>query len=58
MFYGQHREDEFLNTLFPQQHIGVCIEVGAYDGTSGSNTYFFEKKGWRALCVEPIPSSF
>ena len=58
MFYGQHREDEFLNTLFPQQHIGVCLEVGAYDGISGSNTYFFEKKGWRALCVEPIPSSF
>jgi FkbM family methyltransferase len=58
MFYGQHNEDAFLNTLFPEEHIGVCIEVGAYDGISGSNTYFFENKGWRSLCIEPIPISF
>ena len=58
MFYGQHREDEFLNTLFPEDYTGVCIEVGAADGISGSNTYFFENKGWRALCIEPIQASY
>lgn len=57
-FYGQHREDEFLNTLFPEEYTGVCVEVGAFDGISGSNTYFFECKGWRALCIEPIQVSF
>jgi FkbM family methyltransferase len=57
-FYGQHKEDEYLDTLFPENHIGVCIEIGAYDGISGSNSYFFENKGWRALCIEPILVSF
>lgn len=57
-YYGQHREDEFLNTLFPEEYIGVCVEVGAADGINGSNTYFFERKGWRALCIEPIQISF
>jgi FkbM family methyltransferase len=37
---------------------GICIEVGADDGISGSNTYFFEKKGWDCLCIEPIKKSF
>jgi FkbM family methyltransferase len=57
-FYGQHQEDAYLNSLFPVDYLGVCIEVGAYNGITGSNTYFFEQKGWRALCIEPIPISF
>jgi FkbM family methyltransferase len=57
-YYGQHGEDRFLETLFPASHTGVCIEVGAYNGVSLSNTYFFEKKGWRALCIEPIRSAY
>ena len=58
IYYGQHKEDQYLNSLFPNNHVGVCIEVGAYNGISGSNTYFFEIKGWRALCIEPVPLSF
>ena len=57
-FYGQHGEDIYIKTLFPDNYIGTCIEVGAYDGISLSNTYYFEKKGWRSLCIEPIPVSF
>lgn len=37
---------------------GVCIEVGAYNGISGSNTFHFEKLGWRCLCIEPVEASF
>jgi FkbM family methyltransferase len=61
MFYGQHREDEYLLSLFPDnnpENYKVCIEVGAYDGVNGSNTYHFEQKGWRALCIEPIDVAF
>ena len=58
MFYGQHAEDVYIASLFPSDYIGVCIEVGAYDGSTMSNTYHFEQKGWRALCIEPIPSCF
>ena len=57
-FYGQHREDAYIETLFPQLNNGICIEVGAYDGISLSNSLHFEEKGWRSLCIEPIPLSF
>lgn len=58
MFYGQHDEDKYIATLFPENYIGTCIEVGAYDGVFLSNTYHFEQKGWRSLCIEPIQSAF
>lgn len=59
MYYGQHNEDKFMSeNIFPNVKNGVCIEVGAYDGISLSNTLHFERKGWRALCIEPIPSKF
>lgn len=58
MFYGQHGEDIYIQTLFPDNYIGNCIEVGAYDGISMSNTYHFQQKGWRTLCIEPIKDMF
>ena len=58
MFYGQHLEDEYIKSLFPDGYIGICIEVGAYNGISLSNTYHFELIGWRCLCIEPIPSAY
>jgi FkbM family methyltransferase len=58
MFYGQFGEDQYLSKFFDDKYIGVCVDVGADDGISGSNTYYFEQKGWYSLCVEPIPESF
>ena len=43
MFYGQFGEDQYLSKFFDDNYKGVCIDVGAYDGISGSNTYYFEK---------------
>jgi FkbM family methyltransferase len=57
-YYGQHQEDVYIKKVFPTSTNGVCIEVGAYDGVSLSNTKHFEEIGWRALCIEPIPSAF
>lgn len=34
---------------------GVFVEVGAYDGSSISNTAFLADLGWRGLYVEPVP---
>ena len=34
---------------------GVFVEVGAYDGSSISNTAFLADMGWRGLYVEPVP---
>jgi len=58
MFYGQHGEDIYIKSLFPKDFVGTCIEVGAYDGKSLSNTYHFEELGWKCLCIEPISSAF
>jgi FkbM family methyltransferase len=57
-FYGQHLEDQYIKQLLAHVNNGICIEVGAYDGVSMSNTYHFENLGWRALCIEPITSVF
>lgn len=53
-FYAQYGEDKILNKIF-DKNIGTCVEVGGFDGVTGSNTYFFEKLGWRCLIVEPMP---
>jgi FkbM family methyltransferase len=58
MFYSQFGEDKLLSKYFNDNYKGVCIEVGAYDGISGSNTYHFENKGWDTLCIEPTPEAF
>lgn len=57
-YYSQHGEDNYIERLFRGKTNGVCIEVGAYDGITLSNTLHFEEKGWNALCIEPIPSAF
>jgi len=58
MVYSQFGEDDYLKTLFPTNYKGTCVEVGAYDGISGSNTFLFEQMGWDCICIEPIPNQF
>lgn len=55
-FYAQFGEDKILYELFGKKNEGICVEVGGYDGVTGSNTYFFEKLGWKCLVVEPMPN--
>jgi FkbM family methyltransferase len=54
-FYSQFGEDKILHNVFSKKNRGTCVEVGGYDGISGSNTYFFETIGWKCLILEPIP---
>lgn len=38
---------------------GYYVELGANDGVTQSNTYYFEKhRGWHGLLVEPSPHNF
>lgn len=57
-YYGQGDPpvDAVIETYFPGQREGACIEVGACDGVFLSNTLYFEKLGWRCLCIEPNPA--
>jgi FkbM family methyltransferase len=52
---GQFDEDRLLLDIFGQR-AGCCVEVGAYDGLTGSASYAFEQRGWRCLLIEPIPA--
>jgi len=54
-FYAQFGEDKVLYDMLNRSQYGVCVEVGGYDGVTGSNTYFFEKQGWKCLVIEPMP---
>ena len=35
----------------------IVVDIGANDGISLSNSFFFVQKGWRALLVEPLAES-
>jgi FkbM family methyltransferase len=56
-FYGSDKEDQFLYenfNLMPDN--GVMVDIGAGpDGIQGSNSYFFEKNGWKVICVDADP---
>ena len=55
--YGQCKVvDELCYPNNTGEHRGIFIEVGASDGYTLSNTYWFEKvRNWSGLVVEPIP---
>jgi len=52
-FYAQYDEDKVLAHIFARTEQGTCLEVGANDGISLSNTYYFEQLGWRCILIEP-----
>ena len=59
-FYSQYQQDQYVyNNLFKNKKNGVFVDIGAHDGITLSNTYFFEKTmGWTGICVEPIPEVY
>lgn len=53
-YRAQYGEDRALDSIFGRP-TGFCVEVGANDGLTGSNTWYFEQLGWRCLLVEADP---
>lgn len=60
VYKGQVGQDKFLNEeIFKNKRNGVFIDIGAHDGVTFSNTYFFEKElGWTGICFEPLANVF
>ena len=59
-YQSQCGQDRFVheNYFFFRKN-GVFVDIGAHDGVSLSNTYFFEKElDWTGICVEPMPEIF
>ena len=46
-----------LSLLYEGRDNGTCVEVGAYDGVTYSNTYYLEQRGWQCILVEPSPEA-
>ena len=57
-FFSQHGEDFLLHTMFSTTQAGFFVDVGAFDGIHLSNSFFFERRGWKGICVEPHPDYF
>ena len=57
-YKSQWKQDEFLYKVWFERCPPTkpfFVDIGAHDGISGSNTYFFEKElKWQGICIEPI----
>src|SRR5580658_4563785 len=52
--YSQSGEDLLLWKYFGGKLDGFFVEVGANHPTRCSQTWLFEKQGWKGILVEPI----
>ena len=52
---SQFGEDRILWDMLGRKNDGFFLDIGAYDGVAGSNTFLFEQLGWTGICVEPNP---
>jgi FkbM family methyltransferase len=59
-YYSQCGQDKYLNEIiFKGKKRGTFLDIGANDGVTFSNTFFFEKElEWKGICVEPLKSAF
>lgn len=59
-YHSQCGQDQYVyEHFFKDKKNGIFIDIGANDGITFSNSYFFEKEcGWSGICVEPIPATF
>jgi FkbM family methyltransferase len=59
-YFSQFHQDEFIDkVILRKKRNGFFVDIGAHDGVSLSNSYFFEKqRGFTGLCVEPNPKVF
>lgn len=51
--YSQSGEDIILNILLDNKKDGLYIDIGANDPKKFNNTFFFYKKGWSGINIEP-----
>ncbi|MDR2913881.1 MAG: FkbM family methyltransferase [Tannerella sp.] len=52
--FSQYKQDYFIDSIFKHKENGFFLDIGANDGITFSNSYFFEKyRNWSGICVEP-----
>ncbi len=55
--YSQEGEDMILKRFFGRRSSGFYIDVGAHHPRRFSNTFYFYKRGWRGVNIEPSPAA-
>lgn len=56
-YFSQAGQDRVVDKLLGEKTGGVFVDVGGYDGITGSNSLFFEVfRGWSGVLVEPAPT--
>jgi FkbM family methyltransferase len=55
--YSQEGEDMILRRIFEPQRTGFYVDVGAHHPRRFSNTYFFYRRGWSGINLDPMPGS-
>jgi FkbM family methyltransferase len=55
--YSQEGEDMILRRIFERQTGGFYVDVGAHHPRRFSNTYYFYRRGWRGINIEPHPGA-
>ncbi|PIB24525.1 methyltransferase [Amylibacter kogurei] len=57
LFFSQSGQDRLVDSLLGGKTGGVFVDIGGYDGVTGSNTLFFEMfRKWSGIVVEPSPT--
>ena len=55
--YAQEGEDLILQRIFGNRRDGFYIDVGSHHPFRFSNTFAFYRRGWRGVCVDPLPGT-
>ena len=54
-YASQAGQDLIVDRIMNQKEGGTFVDVGAYDGVTGSNSLFFERwRNWTGILVEPV----
>ncbi|MGZ9812529.1 FkbM family methyltransferase [Pseudoroseicyclus sp. H15] len=56
-YRSQAGQDAVVDSLTGRREGGTFLDIGGYDGVTGSNTLFLERhRGWTGALVEPVPA--
>jgi FkbM family methyltransferase len=55
--WAQEGEDLVLHRIFEGQRTGFYVDIGSHHPFRFSNSYSFYRRGWRGLCVDPLPGT-
>lgn len=54
-YYSETGEDITISEVFNNQ-TGTYLDIGSGHPVIGSNTYYYYKRGWNGVCVDPQPN--